>query len=56
MKVMNMTMRDYDDFESWDDEDGVVPDGHSQYSWNGDPYSNEGHDDSNLYSDTWSRR
>lgn len=43
---------DYDDYESWDDdEDGVVPDGHSQYSWKGDPYSNEGHDDSNLYSE-----
>ena len=47
---------DYDDFETWDDDvDGVVPNGHSQYSWNGDPYSDEGHDDSNLYSERGTR-
>ena len=40
---------DYDDYESWDD--GVVPDGQSQYDWVGDPYSDKGPDDSNLYSD-----
>ena len=40
---------DYDDFESWDD--GVVPDNQSQYDWVGDPYSDEGPDDSNLYSE-----
>lgn len=45
---------DYDDYESWDaeDEDGVVPNNQSQYSWKGDPYSDEGPDDSNLYSET----
>ena len=44
---------DYDDYESWDaeDEDGVVPNNQSQYSWKGDPYSDEGPDDSNLYSE-----
>lgn len=43
---------EFDEYDSWDeDEDGVVPDGQSQYSWKGDPYSNEGHDDSNLYSE-----
>ncbi len=40
---------DYDDYESWDD--GVVPDNQSQYDWVGDPYSDEGPDDSNLYSE-----
>jgi len=43
---------DYDDYESWDEDvDGVVPDNQSQYSWKGDPYSDEGPDDSNLYSE-----
>ena len=40
---------DYDDYESWND--GVVPDGQSQYDWVGDPYSDKGPDDSNLYSE-----
>jgi hypothetical protein len=48
---------DYDDYESWDEDEwtpvdnGVVPNGKSQYDWIGDPYSNEGPDDSNLYSE-----
>ena len=45
----NVYDEDYDDFETWND--GVVPDGQSQYDWVGDPYSDEGHDDSNLYSE-----
>ena len=40
---------DYDDYESWND--GVVPDNQSQYDWVGDPYSDKGPDDSNLYSE-----
>ena len=36
-------------------DDGVVPNGQSQYDWVGDPYSDEGHDDSNLYSEEFRR-
>jgi len=41
---------EYDEYEG-DDDDGLVPDNQSQYSWKGDPYSDEGPDDSNLYSE-----
>ena len=47
---------DYDNYEHWDEDewtpnDGVINDGQSQYDWVGNPYSDEGHDDSNLYSE-----
>jgi hypothetical protein len=48
---------DYENYEHWDEDewtpvdDGVVPDSQSQYDWVDNPYSDQGHDDSNLYSE-----